>query len=128
MERQATGQNHQVAVVILPQAINGFCHELKHSARALEAVDGCPGLIKLSEDLGMDGIALEHSLVVAGLLCLLWQFCAFGNIGIRKRPADLVPCFGIASCFKKSSSHDFKRLLRCHGFPERLHTVENGLQ
>ena len=71
VQRQTAGQNHEVLVVVLPQSVEDFRHQLQHAAGALKSINGCPLFVEFGKDLGVDRVTLHHPVKVAGLLCFL---------------------------------------------------------
>ena len=128
VQRQAAGQDHQILVVILPQAEDDLGHQLQHATGALEALDRGPLLIELGKHFRVDRVALQHAVKITGLLRFLGHFGPLGHVGIGKGPADLVASLGIPDFFKQPPPHDLEGFLWSHGLPERLHPVEDRLQ
>ena len=82
MQRETRRQDHEVRVVVFPEPIYDFRHQLQDPPRALKAVDGRPVLIETIKHFWMDRISLEQPVVIAAFLRLGGQPDSFGNIGI----------------------------------------------
>jgi hypothetical protein len=59
VEWNATWENHQIFVVVLPQSENHLGHEFQYAARALKAFNGGPVFIEAIKNLGMDWVSLD---------------------------------------------------------------------
>ena len=128
VQRQAAGQDHQVLVVVLPEAIDDLRHQLQHAARALKPVDGGPVLVEPVEDLRMDRIGLQEPVVVAAFLRLGRQLGALGDIGIGERAADRLAGLRVAHRLEQPPADDLERLFGGDRLPERLHAPEGLLE
>ena len=125
VKRQASGQNHQVLVVILPKSIDDLGHQLEHAASALESVNGRPVFIEPIEHLGMDRIGLHQSVVSTAPPGFRRELGSFGHIGIGKGATDRLTSLLVTHRLEQSPPHDLERFFRGDGLPKRLHATES---
>ncbi len=124
MQGQASGQDQQVLIVVLPEPINDLRHQLQHTARTLKSIDGSPVVIKPVENLGMNGVSLHEAVEISPFLRFGGQLRAFGHIGIGKGATYRIAGFRIAHRLEQSSAYDFKSFFRGDRLPQCLDASE----
>ena len=124
VQRQRAGHDERILVVAVPQPVDDDGQVLQHPARALEFVQRGPVLVQPVEHLGVDGVGLGNALLVTRLLCLSRELAGVLAVQLAKGPCGGLYLHRIARRVKQAAAHNFKRLLRSHRLPHRLHPAK----
>ena len=124
VERQAAGQDQQVVVAVLPQAVDDLGHQLEHAAGALEVVQAGPVLVEAVEDLGVDGIGAQQALAVVAVLGFGGEVGAVGGVVVGEGAAHRFRRLGLGDGAEQAPAHDLEGLLGGHRLPQGLDAAE----